>query len=190
LRATSEYTRRPLGAEGNATAFTLDARAYLRAFPRHAVVAARVAGASSSGDQRVRRFFSAAGSGPAPAGFGFGTGAVGLLRGFAEDTIVGDHVAVGNLDYRVPLARIQRGVGTLPFFLRTAHAAIFADAGHAWANSFHWSDLHTSFGAELSLDVVLGYGLPLTFTAGGAWRTSPGAGPRGFAVFGRVGRAF
>jgi Tol biopolymer transport system component len=190
LRATSEITRRGLGADGNAAALTLDARAYRRAFPRHGVVAARVAAASSSGDRRVRRLFSAAGAGPPPAGFSFGTDAVGLLRGFAEDAITGDRAVVGNLDYRVPLASIQRGIGTLPFFLRTAHAAVFADAGHAWTDDFRWSDLRTAFGAELSLDTVLSYIVPLTFTAGGAWRNNPVTGRRGFAAFGRVGRAF
>ena len=190
LRVTSEITRRGLGAEGNASAFTLDARAYRRAFPRHAVVAVRVAGATSSGDQSVRRFFSAAGAGPPPSGFSFGTDAVGLLRGFAEDEITGDHVAVANLDYRVPLVRIQRGLGTLPFFLRTAHAAVFADTGHGWLRDFQWSRFRTAVGVELSLDAVVGYGLPLTFTAGGAWRNDPVSGRRGLAAFGRVGRAF
>ena len=190
LRVTSEITRRGLGADGDGSAYTLDARAYRRAFPRHGVVAARVAAAASSGDRSVRRLFSAGGAGPPPAGFNFGSDAVGLLRGFDADTIVGERAVVGNLDYRVPLASIQRGLGTLPFFLRTAHAAVFADAGHAWADDFRWSDLRTSFGAELSLDVVVGYGLPLTFTAGGAWRNDPVTGQRGFAAFGRVGRAF
>jgi hypothetical protein len=46
-----------------------------------------------------------------------------------------------------------------------------------------------SFGAELSLDAVVGFVLPLTFTAGAAWRDVPGV-DRGGAVFGRVGRAF
>jgi hypothetical protein len=190
LRATSELTRRGLGAGGDALALTLDARAYLPAFPRHGVVAVRAAAAGSSGDRHVRRLFSASGAGPPPAGFNFGTDAVGLLRGFAGDAITGGRAVVGNLDYRVPLASIQRGVGTLPFFLRTAHAAVFADGGHAWTDDFRWSDLRTAFGGELSLDTVVGYVVPLTFTAGGAWRTDPVTGQRGFAAFGRVGRAF
>ena len=190
LRVTSEVTRRGLGADGNASALAMDARIYRRAFPRHGVIASRVAGATSSGDRQVRRLFSAAGAGPPPAGFTIGTDAVGLLRGFDADAIAGDHVVVGNLDYRVPLASIQRGLGTLPFFLRTAHAAIFADAGHAWGDDFRWSDFRTAFGVELSLDASVGYFLPLTFTAGGAWRNDPVTGHGGFAVFGRVGRAF
>ena len=115
---------------------------------------------------------------------------MGLLRGFDADAIAGDHAVVGNLDYRVPLASIQRGLGTLPFFLRTAHAAVFADAGHAWRDDFRWSDFRTAFGVELSLDATVGYFLPLTFTAGGAWRNDPVTGHSGFAAFGRVGRAF
>jgi hypothetical protein len=190
LRVTSEVTRRGLGADGNASAVTMDARLYRRAFMRHAVVAARVAGATSSGDRPVRRFFSAGGAGPPPAGFTIGTDAVGLLRGFDADAIAGDHVIVGNLDYRVPLASIQRGLGTLPFFLRTAHAAVFADAGHAWRDDLRWSDFRTAFGVELSLDTTVGYFVPLTFTAGAAWRNDPVTRHGGLAAFGRVGRAF
>jgi hypothetical protein len=43
---------------------------------------------------------------------------------------------------------------------------------------------------EISADAVLGYVVPMTFTAGGAWRQDPVTGVRGFAAFGRVGRAF
>ena len=45
-------------------------------------------------------------------------------------------------------------------------------------------------GVELSLDATVGYFVPLTFTAGAAWRNDPVTGHRGFAAFGRVGRAF
>ena len=190
LRLTSEMTRRALGAGGDGTALTLDARAYLPVFPRHGVVAARIAGATASGDRSVRRRFSAGGAGPQPAGFNFGSDAIGLLRGFDEDAIVGNHAVTANLDYRLPLASIQRGIGTLPFFLRTAHAAVFADAGHAWTSDFRWADLRSAIGAEISLDTVVGYSVPLTFTAGASWRSDPVTGHRGFAAFGRVGRAF
>jgi outer membrane protein assembly factor BamA len=104
--------------------------------------------------------------------------------------MTGRHAIVGNLDFRFPLVSVQRGVGTLPFFLRTVHGALFADGGHAWSDAFHWSSVRTSVGAELSLDSVIGYGLPLTFVAGAAWRTDPATSRRGFATFGRVGRAF
>ena len=118
--------------------------------------------------------------------FDFGSDAVGLLRGLDEDEIVGTRAAVVNLDYRFPLARIDRGLGTLPAFARVVHGAVFVDAGHAWVERFKRSDVTASIGAELSLDAVVGYVLPLTFTAGGAW-VSQG---RGFAGFARIGRAF
>lgn len=189
--ATSELTRRALGADADAGAVTADLRGYLRAFPRHGVLAARLAGASSWGDDSMRRVFSAGGSGPRPAGLGFDADAIGLLRGFGGGDLSGYHAAVANLDYRFPLFQVQRGAGTLPVFLRQVHGALFADAGTAWDAGFSRSNLQRSFGGELSADVVAGSVLPLTLTAGAAWRDDPRAPKRrGWVAFGRLGRAF
>jgi Tol biopolymer transport system component len=190
IRATSETTRRTLGADGNAAALTLDVRAYRPGPPRHGALALRAAVATSWGDDRVRRTFSAAGAGPQSGGFDFGSDAIGLLRGFDAASVTGTHALVGNLDYRFPLLRIQRGAGTLPLFIRTVHGAVFADAGNAWSGTFRWKEARTSLGAELSLDSVVGYALPLTFAAGAAWRDDPDAARRGVVAFGRIGRAF
>jgi Tol biopolymer transport system component/phenylpyruvate tautomerase PptA (4-oxalocrotonate tautomerase family) len=188
--ATTELTRHALGADADAGSATIDARGYLPVVPRHAVVAARVGAAAAWGDGRVRRVFSASGAGPQSSGFEFGTDAIGLLRGFAEDDVTGEHAWAANLDYRVPLLRVERGAGTLPLFLRTVHAALFADAGDAWTSPSRSHDVRASAGIELSLDTVLGYGVPLTFTGGAAWRHDPTGRQNGVAVFARVGRAF
>ena len=108
------------------------------------------------------------------------------MRGVSEGDLLGTRAAVINLDYRFPLKRIERGIGTLPAFARVLHGAVFVDAGHAWVDRFQWSAVTVSFGAELSLDTVLGYVLPVTLTTGAAW-VSP---DRGFVGFARVGRAF
>ena len=176
---TTELTREALGADGDGEAATFDLRGYLPVVPRHAVIAARVAGAAARGDVRARREFSASGNGPQILGFDFGTDAIGLLRGIGEDEIVGTRAAVVNLDYRFPLLRIDRGLGTVPAFARVIHGAVFFDAGHAWVDSFRRSEVTVSVGAELSLDAVVGYVLPLTFTGGGAWASQD----RGFVGF-------
>ena len=102
-------------------------------------------------------------------GFNFGSDAVGLLRGLGEDDLVGRSAAVANLDYRFPLMRVDRGVGTWPVFVRALHGALFSDAGNAWTSTFTRADVRVSLGGELSLDTVLGYVLPLTFTGGVTW---------------------
>ena len=183
---TTELTREALGADGNGEAATVDLRGYVPVGPRHAVIAARVAGAGARGDARARRQFSASGNGPQNLGFDFGSDAIGLLRGVGGDETAGTHAAVVNLDYRFPLIRLDRGAGTLPVFARVVHGAVFVDAGHAWVDSFRLDDATVSVGAELSLDAVVGYVLPLTFTAGGAWVSHD----RGFVGFARIGRAF
>jgi hypothetical protein len=183
---STEVTREALGSDGSGEAATVDVRGYLPLLPRHGVVAARMAAGAYRGDPSARRAFSASGNGPQNLGFDFGSDAVGLLRGLGDDEIVGTRAAVANLDYRFPLARIERGLGSLPAFARTIHGAVFVDAGHAWVERFRWSDVTVSVGAELSLDTIVGYVLPLTFTAGGAWVSQD----RGFAWFGRIGRAF
>jgi hypothetical protein len=190
LRLTWEAAPEALGSDAGNGSATIDSRGYFRVGPRHAAVAVRAAGASAWGDKGARRVFSASGAGPAASGFDFGRDAVGLLRGFESDALIGIHAAVANIDYRLPLFRPQRGLGTAPIFFRTMHAAFFADVGHAWDGAFRAADVRTSVGAEISIDTVLGYSLPLTFTTGVAWRRDPVGHHDGVAVIGRIGRAF
>ncbi len=190
VRLTWESAPEALGSDAASSAMTIDARGYIHLGPRHAAVAVRAAAASAWGEENARRLFSAAGSDAASSSFEFGRRAVGLLRGFESDSVVGSRVAVANVDYRFPLQYIQRGSGTVPLFLRTLHSAVFADAGNAWDDAFSWNDVRISTGAELSLDTVVGFGLPLSFTAGVAWRHDPAGSQDGVAVFGRLGRAF
>ncbi|OFW03504.1 MAG: hypothetical protein A3H96_19865 [Acidobacteria bacterium RIFCSPLOWO2_02_FULL_67_36] len=190
LAVTSEWTRRALGSSGNAGALVVDGRVYRRAFGRHDVIAARAALASAWGDDSVRRAFSASGPGPQGGGFEFGRDAIGLLRGLEEGALSGSRAAVINLDYRVKLASVQRGFRTWPFFLRSVHGAVFADAGSAWETVFRRSEVKKALGVELSMDTIVGHALPLTFTAGMAWRDDPAVRGRGVAAFGRIGRAF
>jgi Tol biopolymer transport system component len=188
--AAIEFTREALCASGDATTLTAQVRAFPGLRPRHAILAMRAAAAASWGDASIARRFGAGGSAAESPG-GFGRDAVGLLRGYDQDDVVGARAAVLNVDFRIPLAFIERGVGRWPFFLKTVHAAPFVDVGHAWERRFDSSDVKVTFGAELSADTVVGFSLPLTFTAGVAWRhDGSGRLPEGAAVFGRIGRAF
>jgi hypothetical protein len=187
---TAEVPRTALGADGNGVSSTMDGRLYWRVRPRHAVIALRAAAAGSWGDREAQRLFSAAGNGPQTGGFGFGLDAIGLLRGFDEDDVVGTHAATVSADYRLPLMRIDRGVGTIPVFFRSLHGAVFVDIGHAWVDTARLADVRTSIGAEISADTVLGFALPVTFSGGVAWRRDGEHGDRGFVTFGRIGRAF
>jgi Tol biopolymer transport system component len=190
IKATVESTRSPSLSGLSAAAATIDGRYYLRAWPRHAAIALRGAAAGAWGDAPLRRLFSASGNDPQLGGFTFGSGAIGLIRGLDEDDLLGTRAAVINADYRFKIAHVERGIGTLPFFLRAVHAAVFVDAGHAWSGRFRSSDIRYSAGAEVSIDTILGYFAPLTLAAGGAWRDGPDPDGRGFAAFVRVGRAF
>ena len=121
----------------------------------------------------------------------FGHEAISLLRGFPTDTFAGTHVALLNADYRWPLARPERGFGTWPLFVHTIHAAVFADAGHAWTRAFNVRDAKTSVGGELSFNLIAGYSIPFNATVGAAYGHD-GSGTiadRGTVYF-RVGRAF
>ncbi len=189
LAATQEAIGRAFGSGGNAGAVVADVRAYRQALLRHGVIAGRVASAHSWGDESVRRRFSHGGAGAKPGGFFFGSDAIGLLRGY-DDDLRGWHAVVVNLDYRFPLARIQRGAGTLPVFVRSVHGAVFVDGGHAWDMGFSAREARLAFGVELSVDTVLGHSLPLTVGSGASWRRDGLDVQRGGAIFARVGRAF
>jgi hypothetical protein len=189
--ATAETVRHALGSSGDANAWTADGRFYLPGVARHHVVALRLAGGASAGDSNVRRAFHLGGAMPNTSVTDFGSNAISLLRGFGADTFAGARVAVFNAEYRWPLARPQRGLGTWPLFLHTVYAAPFVDAGHAWTRRFDIANMKASAGIELSARVVAGYHFPLVATAGVA-RGHDGSGtvPGRWTIYLRLGRAF
>ncbi len=188
---TAEFVRRSFGADGDAEAYTVEVRAYPRLGGRHAILALRADAGTSSGDRTVRRAFYIGGSDAAGSLMSFGSDALTLLRGFDPNSFAGFHAVVLNVDYRRPLFRVDRGLSWLPVMARVVHGALFVDAGNVWWNGFSINDTKASAGGELSLDLVVGYALPLTVTVGGAWtRNGSSADPYGSAFYFRVGRAF
>ena len=190
VTTSGEWTRKALGATGDATAMIVDGRGFVRVGPRHAVLAVRTAAAVAWGDLRVQRRFAPGGAGPQSGDIEFDLDAIALVRGFDTDDGDGRRAAVVNVDYRFPLVWIERGVGTWPLFARSLHGAVFTDVGAAWDSTLTRNNRRASAGVELSADVVLAYSLPLTAAAGVAWRDDPTGRSRGATFFARVGRAF
>jgi hypothetical protein len=178
------------GSSAGTTTVTTDARAYLRGLAPHHVVALRGAAGVSQGNQNAERIFHLGGPMAGTDVVDFGRGAISLLRGFPADAFAGTRVALLNSDYRFPIARPQRGVGTVPVLLHTVHAAVFADAGHAWTRRFNLRDVKVAAGAELSFDLVVAYTVPLTVSAGAGWGRDGADRSSGRAVYVRVGHAF
>jgi dipeptidyl aminopeptidase/acylaminoacyl peptidase len=186
-----EAVRAALGGHGNATLLKGDLRAFIPLGPRHAVLAVRATAADSRGDENTRRVLRLGGPDANPSVISFDEDASSLLRGFPSNAFLGTAIALGNIEYRVPIAWIERGVGTWPVFLRSAHGSLFVDAGNAWTGRVRAADTKTSSGFEIGADVVAGYVLPLTLTAGLAWGHDPaGRFPDSRQIYGRLGYGF
>jgi hypothetical protein len=189
--ATTEIVRSGLGSSADATTTTADVRCVSAGACGASRRRGAARGGASIGDPTVGRTFLLGGPSPANGVNDLGAGAFALLRGFAANTFAGSHVALANVEYRWPIARPQRGYGTWPLFLHTIHAAVFADAGHAWTRSFQRRAIKSSAGAQLSADLVAGFFAPFTVSVGAAWGRdgSASVSDRVTAYF-RVGKAF
>jgi Tol biopolymer transport system component len=181
-----------LGADGSALTLIGDARAYVPGLRAHHVVAMRLAAAGSTGDAGMTRSFSLGGSAVPAGSFALGERTIGLLRGLPADDRAGTAVLVANLDYRFPIARIERGIRTWPFFLRDIHGAVFTDAGSAGAALDALPAAAFSVGAEIGARITLGYTWNFSVSSGAAWVHDPGRSgqPDRLAAFVRTGYAF
>jgi Tol biopolymer transport system component len=154
-----------------------DGRAYLRALGENHVLALMAAGGTTFGRPSFEQSFEVG---------GFPDGSLldvvrtnnAVLRGYRDGAFSGRRFVSGSVEYRIPLWHPQRGVISLPFFVRSFHAAVFADAGHAWSGTFRWDDLKTSAGGALGADLVIGQALPVTVTAGVARGLTRSSDPR------------
>jgi hypothetical protein len=190
--ANVEQVTTGLGADGTAFTVTGDWRGYVRGLRRHHVAAVRIGAASSTGDAGMTRTFSLGASGLATSPFAMGQRMVGLLRGLPQDERVGTALLVANLDYRFPVARVERGIRTWPIFLRDVHGAVFADAGSAGQAMDELPAAALSIGGEVATRITLGYSWNLSLAAGVAWvrdAARPDQRDR-VAAFVRTGYAF
>ncbi len=94
------------------------------------------------------------------------TSNTGRLRGYEARVVVGDRFHLVNVEYRQRLWLVERGLATIPVYLRRVHLAGFADAGVAYDGDLGDADLKYSLGGALRVDAVFGYFVPGSFELG------------------------
>jgi hypothetical protein len=102
------------------------------------------------------------------------TSSTGYLRG--HERLSGDQFHLANLEYRQELVRLERGLSTLPIFLRRLHFAALLDVGNVWDDDVDPTDLRMGVGGALRLDAVFGYFAPGSFDVGYARGFGEGGG--------------
>jgi hypothetical protein len=91
------------------------------------------------------------------------------LRGYPVGRFRGRRLMLGQAEYRFPLYVVDRGISTLPVFLRSLGGAFGLDAGGAF-DRFDPHDfgktIHYGFAGELWLDFIFAYRVGMHFVLG------------------------
>jgi hypothetical protein len=146
-------------------------------FARHALAARLAAGVEGGA---VGPGFGTGGVSGSTVSIAPGLGIAGTqrtfgLRGYPAGAQVGDRALAATLEYRFPLALVERGVRTWPVFLDRVWGDVFLDAGTAWCTrncagrfpgSLRTPSPLTSAGAELAVASLLGHDVGLLLRGG------------------------
>jgi len=87
------------------------------------------------------------------------------LRGYDERVQQGNRIQKNSLEYRFPLASIERNWDIFPLGLGNVSGTVFTDHGAAW-NEDDNADYLTSAGVELNVEVIVAYGFVLPVKLG------------------------
>lgn len=90
------------------------------------------------------------------------------LRGYPEGLaqLSGQNMRLGSIEYRFPVARIERGFMAPPVGIDQIHTTLFYEAGGAWDQDSSPQNYYRSAGLEFNMDTVLFYYLPLKMSFG------------------------
>ncbi|MDO9391504.1 MAG: hypothetical protein Q7U71_07000 [bacterium] len=104
------------------------------------------------------------------------------LRGYSSSALIGSRRMATTLEYRFPLADIQRGISTWPVYFKNIHAAAFWEGGVGGASFSGLKDkpFKQSLGAELITDWTVFYALPFSMKLGLA---RPLQSSKGFTMY-------
>ncbi len=122
------------------------------------------------------------------------------LRGLVTAGLAGPVLVAGSFEYRAPIYRLERGLGTLPIALRVLHAAAFADYGRVFDGlgidgdpdlGAFFRGFALGAGVELRADILLGYTIPLDLRAGYAQLiATPEAGTDASGFYFQIGSSY
>jgi outer membrane protein assembly factor BamA len=126
------------------------------------------------------------------------------LRGLLTAGLSGTALLNGSVEYRAPIYRLERGLGSWPIALRVLHAAVFADFGRVFdtlkpdfsggfgpALSDFFSGFALGAGAELRADVLLGFVVDLELRLGyGHLLYAPFSGLDGSGFYFQIGSTY
>ncbi|MBD3307104.1 BamA/TamA family outer membrane protein [candidate division KSB3 bacterium] len=165
----AEYTRNDeiFGSDYNIDEFLGEATLYVPSpVGRHHVLAVRALGGLSDGDTLAQGVFQL-------GGYTLNTQAALIyepqifLRGYEENAFTGDRVALGTVEYRVPIWFLQRTVWRGRILWDSIAGTAFFETGDAWHNADDEASLQSSAGVELTLNLGLRYGRwPLSLSLG------------------------
>jgi hypothetical protein len=116
------------------------------------------------------------------------------VRGYDTFSRFGRYAWAASVEYRVPLALVNRGVGAWPVHFDRISASVFGDAGNAWGPDSSPSGFENpirralaSVGAEVTAQVMTFYKTRMRFRTGVAFPLVEGDGAR---VYLRLGVPF
>ena len=164
-----------LRSDSSGQIYTLDWREFIGLGGEHVLAAHLVASWSSDKPRPFRLGGSlsntipsdprAAALGPTDALFNHRRYA---LRGYVEGLrdLTGRHMGLLEVEWRFPIALIERGLMAPPIGVHRLHGTLFFNTGDAWNDNFAMADLKSGIGAEFNATLVLGYWLPVNLRLG------------------------
>lgn len=90
------------------------------------------------------------------------------LRGYPTGlrTLTGRRMLLANLEWRFPVALIEKGIMVPPLGVHQVHGSLFYSAGDAWNDDTEAADYVQSAGVELNIETIVGYFIPVNIRVG------------------------
>jgi len=192
----ADLADRVLGSETSLVSFSATLTSYFSMpWLDHHVLALALSGGTGSGTYPRRGLFSIGGFDDLPVIDGFTSNlqqSAFRLRGYEASQFFGNDFNLLNVEYRFPIWYADRGISTLPAFLRTLSGTAFFDMGAAYDQldlKDPLASYHQGVGAELWLELLFGYYVSGNLRLGVARGLSDDA-PSGWQTYTVVSSAF